>query len=199
MTKSAKIALISALAAALAAPAFAGGLAEPVTEPVPVAVPAVIPVTGDWTGGYVGARLGFGKAEIDGTDGDGLLYGLGGGYDYDFGNWVLGATLNYDMSEIEFDGGAGTIDSVARLGLRAGADLGKTLLYATAGAAWAEANIGGTNYSDNGWFGGVGAEYMMGANWSLGGELLLHQFDNFDGTGLDVDATTAALTANFRF
>ncbi|WP_343078760.1 outer membrane protein [Ostreiculturibacter nitratireducens] len=200
MKKAVRFALLSALAAPLAAPAMAGGLSEPVVEPAPAPAPVVVaPVTGDWTGGYVGLRLGYGNVDAGADEGDGVLYGLGAGYDYDFGSWVLGATLNYDASEIELDGGAGSIDSIARLGLRAGADLGNTLVYATAGAAYADGDIGGTSYSDTGWYGGIGAEYMMGANWSLGGELLLHKFDDFDGSGVDVDATTVGLNANFRF
>lgn len=153
----------------------------------------------DWTGGWGGIRLGYGDVDVGGTPGDGALYGLGAGYDYDFGDWVLGGVVNYDWSDIGLDGGVGTIDSVARVGIRAGADMGQSLLYATAGAAQAEATVGGTGYSDTGWYAGIGAEYLLSGGFSLSGELLTHKFDDFDGTGLDVDATTLTLGANFRF
>lgn len=186
-----------ALMAGLSAPALAGGFVEPAPEPT-IAPVAVAPAGTDWTGGYVGGRLGFGDGDVGGDEGDGVMYGLGAGYDYDFGNWVLGGLLNYDQSEIELDSG-GEIENVMRLGLRAGPDLGRTLLYGTAGAAWADATVGGAGLSDNGWFAGVGLDYLLTDQWTIGGEILTHQFDDFDSTGLDVDATTAHLTANFRF
>jgi outer membrane immunogenic protein len=192
--------LAAVVAIGLSAPAMAGGMAEPVLEPVIAPAPApVAPVTGDWTGGYVGAQLGYGDFSVGPNNGNGALYGLRAGYDYDFGRWVLGAGVDYDWSNINLNAGAGSIDKVARLKLRAGADLGQTLVYATAGGAYAEATVGGTGYSDTGYFAGVGAEYMLNSQWSVGGEILAHRFDNFDTTGLNVDATTASLNANFRF
>jgi hypothetical protein len=35
--------------------------------------------------------------------------------------------------------------------------------------------------------------------FSLGGEVLYHEFDNFSGTGADVDATTVQVRGTFRF
>lgn len=194
-----KAALAAALAGTVAAPAIAGGLNEPAPEPV-VAAP-VVPVapSTDWTGGYVGAQIGYGDISATGLDGNGALYGLRAGYDWDFGGWVLGAGVDYDFSNIDLGAGAGKLDSVGRLKVRAGADLGQTLLYATAGAARAKADIGGVSRSDNGWFAGVGADYALSQNWTVGGEILAHKFDNFDGTGVDVDATTASVNASFRF
>ena len=199
MNTLSKVALAAILSGSVAAPALAGGMAEPVAEPI-VAAPVVPVATGnDWTGGYVGAQIGYGDVSAGAVDGDGALYGLRGGYDWDFGSWVLGAGVDYDFADIDLSGGAGTLDSVARLKLRAGADLGQTLVYATAGAARADAEIGGVNRSDNGWFAGIGADYALTQNWTVGGEILSHQFNDFDGTGLDVDATTASVNASFRF
>ena len=193
-----KTALGVAFAGAMALPAFAGGLTEPVAE-APIAAPPPVIVGTDWTGGYVGGQLGFGDVSATGLDGDGALYGLRAGYDWDFGNWVLGAGVDYDWADIELGGGPDTLDSVARLKLRAGADLGRVLVYGTAGGARAEADIGGASLSDNGWFAGVGAEYLLNDRWSVGGEILTHQFDDFDNSGVDVDATTASLNVGFRF
>ncbi|SPH17740.1 hypothetical protein DEA8626_01267 [Defluviimonas aquaemixtae] len=194
-----KAAFAAALAGSTAAPAFAAGLGEPAPEPI-VAAP-VIPVapSTDWTGGYVGAQIGYGDVSAPGLDGDGVLYGVRGGYDWDFGGWVLGAGVDYDFADIDLGGGPDNLESVARLKLRVGADLGQTLLYATAGAARAEAEIGGVSRSDNGWFAGIGADYMLNQRWTVGGEILTHQFDDFDGSGIDVDATTASVNASFRF
>lgn len=188
----------AAVGAVLSLPAFAGGLSEPVAEPAPMAPITQIAPSQDWTGGYVGAQLGYGRGKYAGAADNGATYGLRAGYDWDFGKWVLGAGLDWDKTEIDMGGGT-NIDSIARLKLRAGADLGRALVYATAGGAHAEADIAGVGMSDNGWFAGIGAEYAINDQWTVGAEVLKNQFDNFDGTGADLDATTAAVNVGFRF
>lgn len=194
-----KSALGLALGAALAAPAFAGGYAEPVVE-APVAAPVVAAApNGDWTGGWIGGQVGFGDASAGALDGDGAIYGLRGGYDWDFGQWVLGAGLDWDKADIDLGTAGDNLDSIARLGLRAGYDMGRTLVYVRGGVAQAKADLGGVSRDDTGWFAGVGAEYALNNRWTVGGEVLRNQFDDFDNTGTELDATTAALTVGFRF
>lgn len=195
MRKLTYLALIAATAGA--APAFAGGLSEPVPEPV---IQPVVPLaTGtDWTGGYVTGRLGYGDV-TDPTGGDGLTYGIGGGYDWDLGDWVVGVAGNYDGANIDLDTAGDSLDSIARLGVRAGRDLGRTLVYATAGAARADATIGGADLSDNGWYAGIGLDYALTDRMTVGGELLTNRFDDFDGTGSDLRATTASVNLGLRF
>jgi opacity protein-like surface antigen len=194
---------IAALAAALAplagAPALAGGLSEP--APAPMVEPAPVPVvapSGDWGGGYAGVQLGYGDVSGD-LDGYGGLYGVHAGYNWDLGAWVLGAELDYDAADLEIAGGPDSIDAVARLKLRAGYDAGPALLYATAGPARADATVGGASLDDSGWFAGLGVDYGLTQQWTVGAEVLAHQFDDFAATGLNVDATTATLRASFRF
>jgi outer membrane immunogenic protein len=192
--------MISAAAILVAGPVLAGGLAPVAEEPavVPVTVEPVA-VDGDWSGPSLGFSLGRADVEAGDADGQGMTYGLRGGYDYDFGRFVLGGTASYDWTETELDGG-GTIDSVGRLGLRGGADLGNTLVYATGGAAFANATVAGDELSDQGWYGGIGAEHRInGGNWTVGGEILTHRFDDFDDSGVDVDATTVGLNVGMRF
>lgn len=180
-------------------PAFAGGLAAPVAE-APVAAPvAVTAPTVDWTGGWVGGKLGYGRGSNGTTDDNGATYGIAGGYDWDFGQWVAGAALDWDQTDIDLGTGTDNLDEIARLKFRVGADLGRTLVYATAGPAWASADISGTGLDDSGWYGGIGADYALNESWTIGGELLTNQFDNFGGTGTDLDATTAAVNLGFRF
>lgn len=194
-----KTALGVAMLGTLAVPALAGGYSAPVTE-APVAAPVIAaPVGTDWTGGYVGAQIGYGDASAGAVDGDGATYGLRAGYDWDLGNWVVGAGVDWDKTEIDLGTGSDNIDSIARLKLRAGYDLGRTLVYGTAGAARAEADLGGVSRSDNGWFAGIGADYALNDRWTVGGELLHNQFDDFDNTGIDLDATTASINVGFRF
>lgn len=182
----------------LAAPAFAGGLTEPVVEPAPVAPVIQAAPSNDWTGGYVGAQLGYADGSYAGSSDNNVSYGVRGGYDWDLGNWVAGVGLDYDKTDIDLGGGS-NIDSITRLKGRVGADLGRTLVYATAGGAHAKADIAGVGHSDNGWFGGIGAEYAINDQWTVGGEVLQNEFSDFDNTGRRLGATTASVNVGFRF
>lgn len=139
----------------------------------------------------------MGYADIDGTgaaDGSGGTYGVHGGYNYDFGQFVLGGEVDYDKLDIDL-GGAATADSVARLKLKAGYDLGKTLIYATAGAANVDTSIG----SETGEFYGLGVAYKVNDRFTMGGEVLEHSFDDIGGTGTEADATTFTLRGSYNF
>ncbi|ABA78873.1 outer membrane beta-barrel protein [Rhodobacter sphaeroides] len=193
-----------ALGGLLAAPAFAGGpvtvAPEPVVEPVPA--PVVVAPVADWSGFYVGGQLGYGKVDtnIDDLDGNGAIGGLHAGYRYDFGRAVVGAELAYDVTNIDLDGIPDSeLDNVTTLKLMAGGKMGKGLLYATAGGSWADASIGGADVSDNGYVYGIGYDYMVNDRWSVGAELLRHTWDDFDDSGVDVDATTLQAKVGFRF
>ncbi|MDA0924279.1 MAG: porin family protein, partial [Proteobacteria bacterium] len=61
-----------------------------------------------------------------------------------------------------------------------------------------ETSGGGVGDSD-GWFAGLGYEMLVTDMISVGAELLYHEFDSFDLVGLAADATTAAVSVNFRF
>lgn len=197
---------VLALGGLLAAPAFAGGPVEIAPEPMVAApAPVVVAQSADWGGFYAGAQLGYGDISSD-VDGDGALGGVHAGYRHDFGRMVLGGELDYDFSNIDLsadDGLGGTIDgeldSVARIKLMAGADLGRSLLYVTAGKAYADVSLGGTDYSDNGNFYGIGMDYAVTDTWTVGGEILKHEFDDFDDQNIDVDATTVKAKVSYNF
>lgn len=187
----------------LAAPAFAGGPATPVAE-APVAAPVTVvapSLGGEWGGAYVGGHLGYADVGSSGNviEGNGAIGGLQAGYRWDLGTAVLGAEIDTSFSDVKFDGGAGKLDNVSRLKLQAGYDAGRTLVYATAGAAYANAKIGGASLSDTGYFGGIGVDYAVNDKWTVGAEVLAHKFNDFDDSGVDADATTATVRANFRF
>lgn len=193
-----KITILAAGVFALAAaPVFAGTLEAPVADP-PAATPAPVaplPVSGDWTGAYGGLQLGY--ADVDATgdaDGDDYLFGLHIGYGYDFGTFVLGAELDYDFADIDLNGAA-TVDSVARLKLRAGYDFGRTLAYVTAGLAEVDTRLG----SESGEFYGIGFAYQINDRYLVGAELLDHSFDDISGSGVDADATTLTVRGSIRF
>ena len=41
--------------------------------------------------------------------------------------------------------------------------------------------------------------YDLGNRWTVGGEVLQHRFSDFDGAGIDLDATTVTARVGFRF
>ena len=191
-----RLSLAAIGAALIAAPALAGSPAPAPADPVIAPAPAM-PAGADWTGAYAGLSLGFADVSTSGAatlSGDGMIGGLSLGYDYDLGNVVLGAGLDYDIADIDL--GADTLESVARLKLRAGYDMGQGLLYATGGAA--RASLSGLG-DDTGYFAGIGYEHLITDTISVGGEILYHAIDDFNGSGTDVEATTVAAKVNFRF
>jgi outer membrane immunogenic protein len=193
-----------ALIAAISSPAFAGGPSQPVPDPVLAPAPVAAPARtdGEWGGAYFGAQLGYGNVDSNGggLSGDGILGGVHAGYRYDFGTAVVGGEIDYDTSGIDLGATAGNeLESVARLKLMAGADLGRILVYGTAGLALAEARVGAATLSDNGWFAGLGADYALTDRWSVGGEVLTHKFDDFDGSGVDLDVNTVKAKVSFSF
>lgn len=197
------LALASTIGGLGAGSAMAGGINEPVADQVVAAPVATAPAYqgGDWGGFYAGAQLGYVDVDSNnaGLDGDDALIGVHGGYRYDFGRAVVGAELDYDFADVDLGNNLGTLDEVGRVKLMAGADLGRTLVYGTAGYAQAKATVGGSDLSGDGAFGGVGVDYALNDSFTVGGEVLFHGFDDFDNTGVDLDATTATVRVGFQF
>ena len=192
----------SLIAAALtlgAAPAFAGNTL-PATDDTPEvsqAAPAPVFSGPNWTGAYGGVQLGYADTDtnVSGSN-DGFIGGLTGGYDYDLGNVVIGGGIDYDFADISVANGATNLENVFRAKLRGGYKIGNGLLYGTGGYALAETDTLG---SEDGYFIGAGYEHLVTQNFSVGGELLYHEFDNFSGTAVDVEATTLQVRGTFRF
>ncbi|MFC7705097.1 outer membrane protein [Plastorhodobacter daqingensis] len=205
MKKSLYAAASAVALGAFAAPAFAGGLTQPIIEPAPVAAapaPVVVATGRDWTGIFGGAQLGYGWATAEDDNGldedfDGVLGGAHIGFDYDFGQFVLGAEASYNAADISND--YGKLDQMTRLGLRAGFDAGNALIYATGGWANARIDLDGDRATDDGYYAGVGVDYFLADNWTVGGQLLGHRFDNFNDSGVDVKMTTLEARVSYRF
>ncbi|PWR03476.1 porin family protein [Meridianimarinicoccus roseus] len=208
--------------------AFAGSLDQPQPEVAPAPVVTTAPLS-RWSGGYAGAQIGYGYADTDttqdgdvnnngildtaenlpsntlntlrniGEDGDGATGGVHAGYLLNSGNFVYGGEADYDFSDIQFDRNAGEVNGIGRLKLKGGYDLGNTLVYATAGAAYADADIAGSGYNDWGWVGGIGAEYLLTDNVSVGAEALYNDFGEFDNSDTDVSLTTVSARVSYRF
>lgn len=191
------LALTTAVAGLGAGAAFAGNLDDSYVEPVPVqpVVPAApVAASGDWTGPYVGLSFGNLSSQADGANEDDGVYGIYGGYDHDFGNLVVGGELDYQTGG-DYELGNIDVDDVTRLKAKAGYDFGNTLLYGTAGVAKINTSLGDAN----GPVGGIGVDYKVNQNFSVGGEALAHKFEDVGGSGTDVDAQTYSLRGTFRF
>lgn len=154
--------------------------------------------SGNWTGFYGGVQLGYADIDtsVSGVNGDGVIGGIILGYDYDLSDWVVGLGFDYDWTGIEVTSGV-EVEDVWRIKARAGYKVRSTgLLYGVGGFAEAGTdNLG----SEDGWFIGAGYEQIVAPNISVGGEILYHEFDNFDRSGIDVDATTVQVRAAYRF
>lgn len=189
--------------AALTAPAFAGGPTVVAEEPViaPVETAYVAPGL-DWSGAYVGAQLGYGDVDSNGAglDGNDWFGGVHAGYRWDLGSWVAGTELSYDATNIALGATAGDeLSDVLALKLQAGREIGNSLVYGSLGAAQATASVGGTELKDSGVVYGVGFDYAVSERWTVGGEVTQHDFNDFDGTTTDFDATTVKAKVGLRF
>ena len=182
--------------------ANAGGFTE-TADPAPAPIVPAAPIGTDWSGFYGGVQLDYGDVTGEGAldgEGDGALFGIFGGYRYDFGDFVVGGELDLTAAEIDLDNTLnGSLDNVLRLGVEAGFDAGPALIYGTAGVAYASADTAAGDLEDDGFFFGAGVDYLLTDQIVLGAEVLQHEFDDFDGSGVDVSATTFGINAAFRF
>lgn len=190
--------LIAAVTALVATPVLADSPDLGSIEPV-VSQAASVPSLGspNWTGVYGGVQLGFASVDtnVSGSNED-IIGGLVAGYDFDLGDWVVGGGLDYDFADISVANGAADLESVFRVKLRGGYKVGSGLLYGTGGYALADTdNLG----SDDGYFIGGGYEHLVSDNFSIGGEVLYHDFNNYSSSTVDVDATTVQIRGTFRF
>lgn len=152
----------------------------------------------DWTGPYAGFQIGGSDIDVDGAplEGDGPSYGVFAGYNVQSGALVYGGEFDYDTTEYDIGNGAEEIDSTTRLKARIGTDLGGGLAYGTAGAVWATSPGLG---DDNGYFVGLGYDAQVSSSMVLGAELLYHDFNDYNDTGLDVGVTTFKARIAFNF
>ena len=182
--------------------------------------------TGPYVGAQLGWGWASGDTTVDlsefdlddvdsDLDGDGWVGGLNAGYRYDFGQWVVGGEVQYDWAGIEFDElditsddvdididldeEQGSLNLIWRLKGLAGYDIGRTLLYGSAGWAHATGEFNGDDLDGDGWVLGVGADYALTENVSVGGEYQWHQFSDFGGDGNDLNFSALQAKVAFRF
>jgi outer membrane immunogenic protein len=190
----------------------------------------------NWTGFYLGGTAGGGIANSDHTSPDFSIpdakfnesfgtVGLTAGYNWQFGHTVLGIEGDYNWANVDktknLDLG-GNIDGdfvssrfrmseFATVRGRAGLAFDRTLIYATAGAAFAhirntttfsDPEAGATVASEDKWKTGLavgaGLEFALTQNWTLKGEYMLMQFQNSDADLLNPASGLSCNTANCR-
>lgn len=164
----------------------------------------------DWTGAYAG--IAAGSADIEATvkvtdpdlelEGDGTSVGFFAGYNYDAGNIVYGAEFDFDVTDYSVADDLVRIDTTARLKARLGTKVGNGLAYGVVGVVGATSNSVVASLGDFAIEDGVGVLYGAGydmritENLLLGGELLVHDFED---DVLQVDVTTLRLRVGFNF
>jgi outer membrane immunogenic protein len=160
--------------------------------------PAVVAPVFSWTGFYIGANLGYGWGSGDGTitvggfgsgpisgDGSGILGGGQIGYNWQAGPWVFGVETDFQGS-----GSKGSVTATApgwamvatqktpwfgTIRGRLGYAFDRTLVYATGGGLYGNAELNGTTTASGSfsssdtfwtWTVGGGIEHMFLPNWS---------------------------------
>jgi outer membrane immunogenic protein len=196
-----KYLLASAAALIISSAATAADFYEP-----PAAIePALI--ARDWTGFNVGLHGGYGWAELqsqtdkdpfDRADLSGPVVGGQIGLSQQWSDWfVLGVELDASWAGIDLDGDEEEgIDWLASARLRAGAGLDRFFLYGTGGVGFAGINIDPEDNAELGWVAGLGSEYMVTDNVTVGADYLHYRFGG-DNVDTDVDVLRGRL--NFKF
>lgn len=190
----------------LAAPlaAMAGGPATPTVEPqiVTPAPMAQYTAPGDWTGFYTGLSLGGGHTYGNSAGGHANM-GIAGvnlGYRRDLGPVVVGGELSFDKDNINVGhGNANKINNTTALKLIVGKSMGQTLVYGAVGVAQADATVAGATGTDTGYTVGIGADYALNQQWTIGGELATDRYNNFNGSGAVLNDTSFKVKIGFRF
>ena len=199
MTRFLSLAAVSLFAV----PAFADGVAAPEPQPT-IAAPA-----GQWTEFYGGLQLDFidgdstgaGDAEFDGT-----LFGIFAGYRHDFGSLVGGVEVDYVTGNGDFTpiDPAGPVfdmdyDSLLRIGAELGYDAGSFMPYATVGYVDLDFTLPTRAFADSGHFYGIGVDYRVTDRVIIGGEILQHEFSDFDVPNNDISVLVISLNVAYTF
>lgn len=194
-----KLVALSVAATLAASASFAGGYVAPIVETAPVVAPVVPVQTGpDWSGFYAGLQYGQGNAELSDNlfEGDYDAYGLHAGYLFDFGQVIAGAELDYnkvDLDDLDGDG------DLWRLRGRVGYDAGRFQPYATLGVARLSTDDAAGDISETGITYGLGAEYLVTDNFSVGAEYSRSDFSDVSVDGIDLDTDLVQVRASYRF
>ncbi len=215
--------LLAALLAGVASSAMAADL--PSKKHAPAVAPVYVAPVFTWTGFYGGLNAGYGWGGNPGGVFQGPVGGMFGGtagYNYQLGQFVIGAEGDFDWAGMRNDNTFGrassrmSVDSMLTARARAGVALDRALIYLTGGYAGAEVtgsvfDVGnGVFQSSSGWRNGgvigAGLEYAFTNNISAKAEYLyapLSSASYFGGTadasGSRLDISTIRTGLNYKF
>jgi len=196
-------ALCSALCSALAA--SAAGAADFYKAPPPT------PYGYSWLGPYVGANFGYqwGQLTNSGANPAGIAGGFQGGYNWQFGQFVLGAETDIQLSDSNdvFANYKFSNPWFGTLRGRGGIALNNILFYGTLGLAYGRGHVDiGSAGEDNlhvGWTGGAGLEVGLTQNWSVKAEYLYIDLGSetymLTGTNNGLQSNLVRFGVNYRF
>jgi outer membrane immunogenic protein len=191
--------LIGAMAA-MALTATAAGAADVYRGPPPYA-PAPVPYGYSWMGPYVGANLGYewGSLSNSGAKPNGVAGGFQGGYNWQFGQFVVGGETDIQLSDSN-DVFANYKFSNPWFGTvrgRGGFALNNILFYGTLGLAYGRGHVDigsvGENNLHTGWTAGAGMEVGLTPNWSVKAEYL---YIDLGSESYGLTLTNNGLTSN---
>ncbi|GAB5445340.1 porin family protein [Gymnodinialimonas sp.] len=176
---------------------------------VGVAAPATAQST-DWTGFYAGGQLEIASVDIDSTagvalnEGSGAMVGVFGGYRFDLGDVVLGATGSAVFGNVGVEPlipaatPDPTLDVLVRAGIEIGYDLGPVLVTGGVGQTFGVmTNAANSRQSEFGSYFAIGADYMLNEDIMIGADVTRTNLDNFSGQ--DVSVTSFGIGAAYRF
>lgn len=150
------------------------------------------------TGAYAGIAAGGSDIDVDrpaDLEGDGGSTGVYFGYNFDAGNVIYGAEIDYDINSYDIADGAITVDHATRLKARAGVPVGPGVMYGVGGYILATSD----DIPDGqGFLYGIAYDMPIGNNYHVGAELLGHEFEDEDAD-FDVGVTTLKLRVGFNF
>lgn len=192
----------------------AGGLSDPII-PMPIAPPPIVSEN-DW---YAGLQVcpGFGELRYDqddislNGDANGVFYGVHAGVQRRFGTLTAGLELDYNtgnfQAEVEEMAGGLTgdveITTLAHLKARLGTDYGRAFVYGTAGLTYVEGSsdvpVLLADFNGTGGFVDFRLDFWMSDRFSIGGEVLFHDFENIDDSMYSAQITTTHLRLSYHF
>ncbi|QPM90755.1 outer membrane protein [Pseudooceanicola algae] len=141
-----------------------------------------------WNGFYLGGNLGW-VLDADGGIGKSLHLG----YNMQIDRLVVGAEL--EQSRTDIGTSRGHISEVTRVKMRAGYAEGRSYYYGLAGVAEVQGFFGKVDATVL----GVGMDYDIGRDISIGAEFLHHIINDFNDAGDNLGVNTLTLRATLNF
>jgi outer membrane immunogenic protein len=169
------------------------------------------PIKNSWAGAYVGANVGYAAGDVTNSvaSPSGVAGGIQGGYNWQFGQWVVGLEGDIQASGAKDTFAAWKFSNpwFGTLRGRGGFAMNNILLYGTGGLAFGNVRAEVLNLTENhataGWTLGAGAEYGFAANWTAKAEYLYVNLNNtqFALTGLPngYQFSVVRLGVNYKF